>query len=143
MSAWDTTPQEQPASSTPETRRIWCCSIVWQHSWRTVSGVTVITGEDMHSAAVSSSGFNPAATARQVMSRSVITPMGFPLSPDAMTGISPQLRSTMSRATSVSELVGAQHTGSLDMNSRTYIVAPPEDTQEANANNPPPATPRP
>ena len=81
-------------------------SSVWQQCPRLVSGLTVTQGVVMQSPASIRRGFLPSATVRQVMSRSVITPMGIPAA--LSTGISPQSLSTIILATSDRLVSGKQ-----------------------------------
>src|SRR4030095_15735365 len=97
-------------------------SITRQQSSTPISDVTVTQGLDMHSPAVSSSGFLPSATVRQQMSRSVTTPTGFILCLFSTTGISPQSHSTISRATSCRLVSGVQQAGSLVVASFPFLV---------------------
>src|SRR5688572_27641394 len=65
----------------------------------------------MQSPACISSGLRPLATVRQVISRSVITPTGRLLDSFSMIGISPQSFSTISFATSSSDVAGVAQAG--------------------------------
>jgi len=76
----------------------------------------------MHSLAVTAEVLFPLATARQQISRSVITPTSSGLSFERITGISPQSLSTIMRATSSSLVVGRQQAGFFVITSFTFIV---------------------
>ena len=82
-----------------------------EHNHQLRLAVTVKTGEVMHSLAVVVAVLFPRATARQQMSRSVITPTSSGFSLERITGISPQSWSTIKRATSSSFAVGRQQAG--------------------------------
>jgi len=88
------------------------------------SADTVMQGRVMQSDAFISSGFRPCATARIVMSRSVITPMGRIDSLLSTTGISPQSHSVIIRATSCSGVSGVQQAGLLVISSRICMLVP-------------------
>src|SRR5262245_24890249 len=75
----------------------------------------------MHSDTVVVATFLFAATARQAMSRSVITPTGRIVSRPSTTGISPQSKSHIARATSCSVASGVQHATVVVMMSLTFI----------------------
>lgn len=120
MSACETIPQHAPLSSTTGTRRIWFSSIVAQQSSTLVSGVVVTTEFDITSRTAVCFGSLPCATARQVMSRSVTTPVGRRCS--SRTGISPQSLSAIIFATSCKEVCGEQHAGFSVMISRTCMT---------------------
>src|SRR5438552_2057110 len=104
-------PQQRPDSSTTGTRRIWNFSKIWQQSSMLVSGLTVTGGLDMASRTLVCFGFLPVATTRHVMSRSVITPMGFMLSSFSTTGISPQSCFTIISAACCTLCSGVQQAG--------------------------------
>jgi hypothetical protein len=118
-------PTTPPASSTTGTRRIWCVSISSQHSFRVVSELTDTAGVDMQSIAEASAELRPAATMRVAMSRSVITPASLRDCRSSTTGISPQSLSTISRATSVSEVLGVQQAGQEVITVATVMAAHP------------------
>src|SRR5205085_407037 len=122
MSASATMPQQAPLASTTGARLIWFSSKMRQHSASDVSGVTVTHGVVMQSATVSVSGLRPFATVRQVMSRSVMTPMGLILATFSTTGISPQSCSTIISATRCSVVSGVLHVGSGVIRSFTCMV---------------------
>src|SRR5688572_29712228 len=90
-----------------------------------VSGVTDTTVEVIASWAVRASGFWPVATTRQVMSRSVIIPIGIFESSASTTGMHPQSWSTIILATSCSPVSGVQHAGYSVIISRTFIIQTP------------------
>ena len=96
-----------------------------QMSLISVLAVIVNTGEDIHSLTGTVAGFFPWATARQQMSRSVMTPISSGVSFDLMTGISPQSWVAIRLATRSSFVVGSQVTGFLVIMSCTFIVYPP------------------
>src|SRR5438046_10139308 len=76
-----------------------------------VSGLPVTGGVDMASPTLVWLGCLPVATTRQVMSRSVMTPMGFGLSLLSTTGISPQSCFTIICAASSTLFCGVQQAG--------------------------------
>src|SRR5690242_595669 len=83
---------------------------------------TVIHGCVMQSDALISSGFCPDATARIIISRSVITPIGRIESRLSTIGISPQSQRIIMCATCCSGVSGVQQAGLLVIKSRTCML---------------------
>src|SRR5262249_46937896 len=113
-------PQHLPLSSTTGIRRTRFSTIALQQSSRLASNDKITQGVDMQSPTAIPRGFLPWAIDRQVISRSVIAPIGLIVPALYTTGISPQSCSIMSSAASLRLVAGVQHAGSGVITSFTW-----------------------